>query len=153
MLPQAPVVDPNELLVRYRPLRQRVRRLPPAAGCDQQTGGRTAADIQDAIDGNLGGMGFLSGLTVEEVQAIADVLPQAPVVYRNQPPDGIALYASECAGCHQPLDVTTKPGRMQLLSRQPLTVTSAAGAFSASLTVEEVQAIADALPQADNPGP
>ena len=36
--------------------------------------GRTAAQIQAAIDNNVGGMGGLSFLTAEEVQAIADAL-------------------------------------------------------------------------------
>ncbi len=36
--------------------------------------GRTAAQIQAAINGNVGGMGSLSGLTTGQVQAIADVL-------------------------------------------------------------------------------
>jgi len=36
--------------------------------------GRTAAQIQAAIDNNVGGMGGLSVLTAEEVQAIADAL-------------------------------------------------------------------------------
>ncbi|WP_298438869.1 DUF5666 domain-containing protein [Geobacter sp.] len=35
---------------------------------------RTAAQIQAAINGNVGGMGFLSTLTAAQVQAIADVL-------------------------------------------------------------------------------
>ncbi|WP_298267804.1 DUF5666 domain-containing protein [Geobacter sp.] len=35
---------------------------------------RTAAQIQAAINGNVGGMGFLSTLTPAQVQAIADVL-------------------------------------------------------------------------------
>ena len=34
----------------------------------------TAEEIQAAIDGNRGNMGFLSSLTPEEVQAIADAL-------------------------------------------------------------------------------
>jgi cytochrome c553 len=38
--------------------------------------GRTAAQIQAAIDNNVGGMGGLSFLTAEEVQAIADALAQ-----------------------------------------------------------------------------
>ncbi|KPK26499.1 MAG: hypothetical protein AMJ61_08735, partial [Desulfobacterales bacterium SG8_35_2] len=65
--------------------------------------GRTAADIQNAIDNNLGYMGFLSTLTEGEVQAIADVLPAPPVVDPGTPPDGTALYSSNCAGCHNPL--------------------------------------------------
>ena len=38
--------------------------------------GATASDIQIAIDRNRGGMGSLSFLTPEEVQAIADALNQ-----------------------------------------------------------------------------
>lgn len=38
---------------------------------------RTAADIQDAIDSNKGGMGFLGSLTADEVQAIADAIAAA----------------------------------------------------------------------------
>ena len=39
---------------------------------------RTASDIQQAIDSNRGGvMGFLSTLTVAEVQAIADAIKAA----------------------------------------------------------------------------
>ena len=152
VLPQAPVVDPNQ------PPDGIALYASECAGCHQPLDvtskpGRTAADIQDAIDGNLGGMGFLSGLTLEEIQAIADVLPQAPVVDPNQPPDGIALYASECAGCHQPLDVTTKPGRTAAAIQAAIDSNLGGMGFLGSLTVEEVQAIADALPQADNPGP
>jgi predicted CxxxxCH...CXXCH cytochrome family protein len=53
--------------------------------------GRSAADIQAAIDSNLGGMGVLSFLTPNEVQAIADVLPQGG----NPGPD-----YSDCTLCH-----------------------------------------------------
>ena len=38
--------------------------------------GRTAAQIQAAIDNNIGGMGGLSFLTAAEIQAIADALAQ-----------------------------------------------------------------------------
>lgn len=49
------------------------------AGCHNSLGttskpGRTALQIQNAINGNTGGMGFLSTLTATQVQAIADVL-------------------------------------------------------------------------------
>jgi hypothetical protein len=36
--------------------------------------GATAAEIQNAIDMNIGGMGSFSGLTSAEIQAIADFL-------------------------------------------------------------------------------
>jgi predicted CxxxxCH...CXXCH cytochrome family protein len=55
--------------------------------------GRTTAEIQTAIDSNLGGMGFLSSLTPEEVQAIADVLPAA-----TTPAPGPDY--SDCTACH-----------------------------------------------------
>jgi len=62
--------------------------------------GRTATQIQNAIDGNVGGMGFLSSLTAAEVQAIADALPAG-----NGGPD-----YSDCTACHgQPPNGTTFP--------------------------------------------
>jgi predicted CxxxxCH...CXXCH cytochrome family protein len=84
------------------------------AGCHGQLAvsakpGRSAADIQGAIDSNLGGMGFLSSLTPDEVQAIADVLPQSsgPVsgpdysdctLCHGQPPSGNSF--PDTAGAH-----------------------------------------------------
>jgi mono/diheme cytochrome c family protein len=38
---------------------------------------RSATDIRNAINSNKGGMSFLSGLTDEEVQAIADAIAAA----------------------------------------------------------------------------
>ncbi|MDA8078078.1 MAG: c-type cytochrome [Nitrospiraceae bacterium] len=40
--------------------------------------GRTAAQIQNAINSNMGGMGFLSSLTTADIQAIATALAPAP---------------------------------------------------------------------------
>ena len=47
--------------------------------------GRTAVQIQDAITGDAGGMGYLSTLTSAEVQAIADVLadPDRMAIFSN----------------------------------------------------------------------
>jgi hypothetical protein len=46
------------------------------AGCHSQSdkAGRSASQIQSAIDRNVGGMGALSSLSSEEVQAISDYL-------------------------------------------------------------------------------
>jgi predicted CxxxxCH...CXXCH cytochrome family protein len=149
------------------------QRVPPAASYDGATlyhdtcstchdtldstskPGRSAADIQAAIDGNLGGMGFLSTLTADEVQAIADVLPAAPVVDPGLPPDGIALYSSECEGCHGTLDSTSKPGRSAADIQAAIDGNLGGMGFLSTLTADEVQAIADALPAAPvvDPGP
>ena len=60
--------------------------------------GRTAPQIQTAIDSNTGGMGGLKSLTPAQVAAIAGVLP-APATTL----DGTVLYAENCASCHGPL--------------------------------------------------
>ena len=78
------------------------------AGCHQplavsSKAGRSAADIQAAINSNLGGMGALSALTADEVQAIADVLP--PSQGGNPGPD-----YSNCTLCHgQPPSGSSSP--------------------------------------------
>lgn len=110
--------------------------------------GSTTTAIQSAIDSNLGSMGYLGSLTAEEIQAIADSLPAAPVVDPGLPPDGPALYASECAGCHGPLATTNKPGRTASAVQNAIDNNIGNMGYLSSLTVEEVQAIAGALPAA-----
>ncbi len=110
--------------------------------------GRTASSIQSAIDQNIGNMGFLSTLTTEEVQAVADVLPAATPVDPTQPADGTALYTSECAGCHGTLANTNKPGRTATDIQSAIDQNVGNMGFLSTLTTEEVQAIADALPAA-----
>jgi len=108
--------------------------------------GRTAAEIQAAIQ-NIGQMSSLSNLTTEEIQAIADVLPAAPVVTPGTPPDGAALYSSECSGCHGPLATTSKPGRTAAEIQAAIQSVGQMSSLSI-LTTEEIQAIADVLPAA-----
>ena len=121
------------------------------AGCHQPLNtttkpGRSASQIQAAINSNAGNMGALNSLTPAEVQAIANVLPAPPVVNPNLPPNGTTLYSSNCAGCHQPLNTTTKPGRSA--SEIQAAINSNVGDMGPlnSLTPAEVQAIADVLP-------
>jgi predicted CxxxxCH...CXXCH cytochrome family protein len=114
--------------------------------------GRTATAVQNAIDNNIGSMGYLDTLTVEEVQAIADALPAAPVVDPGLPPDGPALYTSECAGCHGPLATTNKPGRTATAVQDAIDNNIGSMGYLSSLTAEEVQAIADSLPIDGGPG-
>jgi len=130
------------------------------AGCHgdlSNTGkpGRTSTQIQAAIDGDVGGMGYLANLTMQEVQAIADALPAAPPVDPTLPPDGIALYNNECAGCHGNLANTSKPGRTAAEIQAAIDANIGNMGYLSSLAGEEVQAIADALPAppAPTPGP
>jgi predicted CxxxxCH...CXXCH cytochrome family protein len=60
------------------------------------------------------------------------------------PPDGAALYAMECAGCHGNLASTNKPGRTAAQTQAAITA-NLGGMGGISLTAAELQAIADAL--------
>ena len=128
------------------------------AGCHGQLAattkpGRSAAEIQAAIDNNVGNMGYLSTLTTAEVQAIADALPTAPAPDPSTPPDGAALYGTNCAGCHGTLATTTKPGRTAGQIQTAIDSNIGNMGYLDILTTAEVQAIADALPQGADPGP
>ncbi|MBU0676467.1 MAG: CxxxxCH/CxxCH domain-containing protein [Proteobacteria bacterium] len=113
--------------------------------------GRSADDIQSAIDTNIGGMSFLNTLISIEVQAIADALPAPLPMSPDTPPDGVALYNSECAGCHGPLATTTKPGRTVDRIQAAIGSNTGGMGFLNTLTTAEVQAIADVLPAAPPP--
>ncbi|WP_020677121.1 c-type cytochrome [Geopsychrobacter electrodiphilus] len=106
--------------------------------------GRSAAAIQSAIN-NVGAMGSLSSLTSAQIQAIASVLTAAPVVGPGTPPDGAALYASECAGCHGPLATTSKTGRTAAAIQTAINNNTGNMSFL-TLTPAEIQTIADVLP-------
>ena len=73
--------------------------------------GRTAIQIQTAIDNNVGNatVGFMGGLktvlTGEQVTAIAAVLAT-----QAQPTDGPGLYSVNCASCHNPRANSAKAG-------------------------------------------
>lgn len=189
--------------------------------------GRTAAQIQAAINANTGNMGSLSGLTAAQVQMIADFLggqPQAPVAvpggpYNGEvnipvafdgsgstdpdgtivsydwdfgdgttgtgatpthtyvaqgnftvtltvtdnsgmtgsasitaniglPPviyDGVALYGTNCSGCHGPLATSTKRGRTAAQIQTAINNNTGTMGSLSGLLAEEVLAIADAL--------
>ncbi len=147
VLPAATPVDPTQ------PVDGTALYTSECAGChgtlaNTNKPGRTATDIQSAIDQNVGNMGFLSTLTTEEVQAIADVLPAAPPVDPTQPVDGAALYSTSCASCHGTLADTNKPGRTATAIQTAIDQNVGNMGFLSTLTSEEVQAIADALPAA-----
>ncbi len=108
--------------------------------------GRTVADIQAAIDNNIGGMGSLNSLTSAEVQAIANALPSPPPPDPSTPPDGVALYNSECAGCHGPLATTGKSGRTAAQIQAAINNNTGGMGRLSTLNSAEIQAIANALP-------
>ncbi len=104
----------------------------------------TAAQIQGAIDANIGNMGAFSGLSAVQVQAIADALvstaPPPP-----QPTDGPTLYANNCAGCHNSLETSTKLNRSAAQIQAAIDADTGGMGIRSNLTPTEVQAIADAL--------
>ncbi|MGB8217492.1 MAG: c-type cytochrome [Candidatus Methanoperedens sp.] len=108
--------------------------------------GRTAAQIQNAIN-TVSAMNSISSLSPEQLQAIATVLPPTPTPTPTPIPtlDGVTLYSSNCAGCHNPLASTTK------LGRTATQITSAISSISqmnylTSLSPDQIMAIATVLP-------
>ena len=113
--------------------------------------GRTAAQIQAAINANVGNMGGLSSLTAAHVQAIADALAgQTPPPPLPPPPptaDGPTLYAQSCASCHGPLAQSSKIGRTADQIQAAINANVGNMGILSNLTPSHVQAIADALAQ------
>jgi predicted CxxxxCH...CXXCH cytochrome family protein len=81
------------------------------------------------------------------------VLPGVPVVDPGLPADGNALYDNNCAGCHQPLATTAKPGKSAADIQAAIDGNLGGMGMLSNLTAAEVLAIADVLPQASDPGP
>jgi mono/diheme cytochrome c family protein len=93
--------------------------------------------IQNAITSNTGGMSFLATLTAADIQAIATAL--APV------PPGVALYATNCAGCHGELTSSVKIGADSTRIQTAITSNTGGMSFLATLTATDIQSIADSL--------
>lgn len=73
-----------------------------------QKPGRSAARLKSAIQTNVGGMGYLSGLTDAEIKAITEELA---LVVPPKDADGDELYALYCASCHGPLGESEIAGK------------------------------------------
>lgn len=124
--------------------------------------GATFVRIQNAISGNIGGMGSLISLTGADLQAIEAAL-NPTVAGSGVPPvgttppaviDGAALYTSNCSGCHGPLATSTKQGIT--IARFQTAVANNTGGMSylSALSVNQVQAIVTALtPASGTPTP
>ena len=105
---------------------------------------RTAAGIQSAITGDIGGMGFIL-LTADEIQLIADAMPapQPPPVEPPQYRNGQAVYDQECSGCHK-LTTHDSVGDIDLSGLGGTIVTKIEGGhMSKSLPTQELSALAD----------
>ncbi len=104
--------------------------------------GRTATDVQNAINSNLGGMGSLT-LTASEIQIVGDYL--ASLAPPPPPTDGAGLWSTYCQGCHG-TDPTVKAGRTQQQILDAIAAnTGGMGSLSASIGATEAQLLADYL--------
>lgn len=72
--------------------------------------GTTAAKTNAAISANTGGMGYLSTLTAANVNSIVASLATVVPPPVSSTATGADLYATYCAGCHNPLSTSTKGG-------------------------------------------
>ncbi|OGW34238.1 MAG: hypothetical protein A2010_01370 [Nitrospirae bacterium GWD2_57_9] len=106
--------------------------------------GATAARIQAAITGKIGGMGGLSTLTAAQIQAIADVLAATPSP-APAPADGATLYNNNCRGCHGALATSSMRGTTAAKIQSAITNNTGGMKSLSTLTASQVQAIADAL--------
>jgi mono/diheme cytochrome c family protein len=116
-------------------------------------GGRTATQIDSAIKGNAGGMGYLSTLTAAEIQAIADALATISTPPPAVSADGTMLYASWCGSCHNVLATSSKGGRTATQIDSAIKGNAGGMGYLSTLTAAEIQAIADALATTSTPPP
>ncbi|MBI5920245.1 MAG: cytochrome c [Betaproteobacteria bacterium] len=144
------------------------------AGChgalaSSSKGGITTVRLQNAISGNVGGMGALASLSAADMQAIASALNPStppptptptpvptptPTPTPGATPDGAALYATHCAGCHGALAASAKQGIT--IARLQSAINNGIGNMGSlsKLSVTEVQAIVTALtPTTPTPTP
>lgn len=113
--------------------------------------GITIVRLQNAISGNVGNMGRLSTLDPIDMEAIVVALNAT-----TSPPltlDGATIYASNCAGCHNPQATSTKTGLTVSRFYAAVTNNSATGMeYLATLSLAEVQALIAVLPAPVTPG-
>lgn len=114
---------------------------------------KTSTQIANAISSNAGGvMGTLnSQLSLSQIQAIANALVS---VTTPPPSTGATLYATFCQGCHGTLANSTKLNRSATQISGAI-LANAGGQMGTlnTLTVAQIQAIADALVTVTPPPP
>jgi mono/diheme cytochrome c family protein len=99
--------------------------------------GADSSRIQNAVTGNIGGMGFLAMLSPLQVQAIAATLAIAPT--------GTALYASNCAGCHGAIATSVKIAADFSRTLNAINNNTGGMGYLATLTAADIQAITAVL--------
>ncbi len=110
--------------------------------------GVTIVRLQNAISANTGNMSTLTSVSATDLQAIVVALNPATTA---PPPsttlDGATIYASNCAGCHGPLETSTKKGISIARFYNAVTSNSVTGmGYLSKLSVAEVQALISVLP-------
>ncbi len=135
------------------------------AGCHRALGsstkvGMTLARLQNATNNNIGGMGYLSQLTVTQQQAIVAVLtPTTPSPTTTPPPtptpvtDGATLYGANCAGCHGVLASSGKAGATTSRIQSAIAGNIGNMGYLSTLSTAQVTAIAAVLTTAAPPSP
>ena len=117
---------------------------------DSEVEGESAAEIQNKINGNEGGMGPLVALKTEQIQSIAvalggDPTPLPPPTDGVPPPiDGVALYSQNCASCHGGLANSDKQGTSAALIQSAID-SNTGGMGSLGALTPQLPAIAAAL--------
>ena len=120
---------------------------------DSEVEGESAAEIQNKINGNEGGMGPLVALKTEQIQSIAvalggDPTPLPPPTGSVPPPtDGVALYSQNCASCHGGLANSDKQGSSAALIQSAIDSNTGGMGSLGDLNTQQIQTIAAALVQ------
>ena len=113
---------------------------------DSEVEGESAAEIQEKIYENEGGMGPLAALTTEQIQAIAaalggDTTPLPPPTDG----DGAMLYAQNCGSCHGVLADSEVADKSAENIQDAISGNVGGMGQLAALTTEQIQAIAAAI--------
>jgi mono/diheme cytochrome c family protein len=110
--------------------------------------GSSVTQIQNGIH-NVSGMNFLSALTLQQIQAIANVLKTTnPLPDTTQNHDGTILYTNNCESCHGPLSSSTKLGSTVSQIQNGIQNVGSMN-FLSTLTANQLQAISDVLKTTD----
>lgn len=122
--------------------------------------GATFVRVQNAISGNVGGMGRFSVLTTADIQAIVTSLNNPVIVpppVSGVPPvpvSGATLYNTNCSGCHGPLASSSKRGITLARFNAAVANNAVTGmGYLAALSVSDVQNIVNALAITVPPAP
>jgi mono/diheme cytochrome c family protein len=102
--------------------------------------GATSTQIQNGIN-HIGDMSFLSSLTSEQIIAIAVALKTDTTVITL---DGTILYNNKCAGCHGPLESSSKLGASVADIQNGISSVNDMK-YLTSLTSEQIQSISTVL--------